>query len=198
MPPRKKIDLLPSELKERLNAELLKRGFGDYVALSDDLNTWLEKDGLEVRIGKSALHNYGQEYEAVTKLREEVGNWAKGLMADFDLSEEAEQHRVLFQMMTSVAFKVLKSQMNKDGGEIDPRDLHFLGKMMKDIMSSSGIREKLAEDERQRIRAEEREIAQKKAQQQVEETLEAAVVEDGLSEAVVSTLRKKFLGLRAA
>ena len=69
-------------------------------------------------------------------------------MQDQGLEDEAKRHNVLFQMITTLAFKVMKNQMTKEGDEIDPRELHFLGKMMKDIMASSGIREKLVEEER--------------------------------------------------
>jgi hypothetical protein len=42
----------------------------------------------------------------------------------------------------------MQAEMVKDAGEIDPKSLHFIGRMMKDIMASSGIREQLAAAER--------------------------------------------------
>ena len=192
MPPPKKVELLPEELRSWLHDELKARGFGDYVGLAEALNFRLEEEGLELRIGKSALHNYGQEYEQFAKLQEEAGAWAQQWMSENDLSDEAEQHRVLFQMMTSVAFKVLKAQMLKTGEEIDPRELHFLGKMMKDVMSSSGIREKLMSDERDRIARE----ARAAAQAEMTERFDEAVAEAGLGEETVAKMRRDFLGLR--
>ena len=41
MAPRSKVHSLPPELKEWLDAELVKRGFGDYVQLAADLKTRL-------------------------------------------------------------------------------------------------------------------------------------------------------------
>lgn len=189
MPPPKKVDLLPAELRDWLKDELRKRGFSDYEGLAEDLNFRLEEAGLELSIGKSALHNYGQEYEQFAKLQDEAGSWAQQWMADNDLSDEAQQHSVLFQMMTSIAFKVLKSQMTKSGDEIEAKDLHFLGKMMKDIMSSSGIREKLMEAERERIAREERERA-------VDE-LSNQSAELGLSDKAIARLRRDFLGVKS-
>ncbi|WP_121064708.1 phage protein Gp27 family protein [Chachezhania antarctica] len=159
MPPPRKVDLLPAELRLWLQEELKSRGFGDYVALADALNARLEEDGLELRIGKSAIHAFGQEYEHFVKAQEQASAWAAGWMNDNGLEEEAKRHNVLFQMITTLAFKVMQSQMIKEGDEIDPRELHFLGKMLKDVMSSSGIREKLMEEERERIARETREIA---------------------------------------
>ena len=153
MPPPRKVDLLPSELRAWLQEELKARGFGDYVALSEALNARLEDEGLQLRIGKSAIHAYGQEYAEFVKYQEEASAWAAGWMNDNGLEEEAQRHNVLFQMITTLAFKVMQSQMMKDGGEINPQELAFLGKMLKDVMASSGMREKLMEAERARIAA---------------------------------------------
>jgi hypothetical protein len=138
MPPRRKVDLLPEELRARIKQALRERGFAGYEELTAEINDWLEEAGLEITLGKSAVHSFGQEYQEFVKLQDEAGNWARGWMSENDLSDEAERHRVLFKMMTTVAFKVLKAQANKGGDEIDPRELHFLGRMMKDVMQSSG------------------------------------------------------------
>jgi hypothetical protein len=42
----------------------------------------------------------------------------------------------------------MQAEMIKDAKEIDPKSLHFIGRMMKDIMASSGIREQLVAAER--------------------------------------------------
>lgn len=57
MPRRSKVHELPPELKEWLDAELVKRGFGDYVQLAQDL----KKRGAD--ISKSALQRYGSPFE---------------------------------------------------------------------------------------------------------------------------------------
>ena len=151
MPPPRKIDLIPPDLRAWLQEELKARGFGGYVELAEDLNARLAERGEEIRVGKSAVHSFGQEYEQMAKAQEEASAWAASWMEDAGLEEEAKRHNVLFQMITTLAFKIMKSQMTREGDEIDARELHFLGKLMKDVMSSSGIREKLAADERRRI-----------------------------------------------
>ncbi|MET4128385.1 phage protein Gp27 family protein [Roseovarius sp. MBR-6] len=188
MPPRRKVDLLPEELRARIKQALRERGFAGYEELTAEINDWLEAAGLEITLGKSAVHSFGQEYQESVKLQDEAGNWARDWMSENDISEEAERHRVLFKMMTSVAFKVLKSQVMKDGDKIDPRELHFLGRMMKDVMQSSGIREQLMVKERERIAAEERVAAVN--------ALEARSEELGLSRGVIDKLRREFLGVR--
>lgn len=193
MPPPRKVDLLPSEFKKYLQEELKKRGFAGYEELAEDLNFRLEEAGQELRIGKSALHAYGQEYAEFVKYQEEASAWAADWMNDNGLEEEAQRHNVLFQMITTLAFKVMQSQMLKTGEEINPQELHFLGRLMKDVMSSSGMREKLVADERARIAREAREAAQTEA----EERFEAVVTEAGLGDEVIARMRNGFLGVRS-
>lgn len=187
MPPPKKVELMPAELRDWLKEELRVRGFSDYEGLAEDLNFRLEEAGLELRIGKSAVHSYGQEYQEFVKYQEEASAWAAGWMNDNGLEEEAQRHNVLFQMITTLAFKVMQSQMTKDGGEIDPRELHFLGKMLKDVMASSGMREKLIAEERDRIARQAREDAA--------ETIESRAKQLGLTSATVDRIKGQILGV---
>lgn len=187
MPPPRKVDLMPEELRAWLKEELRARGFADYEGLAQALNVRLEDAGLDLRIGKSAVHAYGQEYEEFVRYQEEASAWAAGWMNDNGLEEEAQRHNVLFQMITTLAFKVMQAQMTREGGEIDPRELHFLGKMLKDVMSSSGIREKLVTEERARIARETRESAA--------ETAVRAVQEAGMSDDTAEAIKSKILGV---
>lgn len=148
MPAPRKVDLLPPELKRWLEAELRTRGFAGYESLAESLNWKLEEEGLELRIQKSALHSFGAEYAEFVKVQEAASAWATEWMTEAGIGEEAKRHNVLFQMITALAFKVMQAEMIKDAGEIDPKSLHFIGRMMKDIMASSGIREQLVAAER--------------------------------------------------
>jgi len=189
MPPVRKVDKLPAELKQWLQEALKARGFGDFIALTEDLNFKLEEEGLELRIGKSAIHAYSQEYAEFVKYQNEASAWAADWMNDNGLEGEAQRHNVLFQMITTLAFKVMQSQMTKDGSKIDPRDLSFIGKMLKDVMASSGMREKIMETERARIAMETRETA-------------AAGIEEkgkqlGLTRKTISDIKAEILGVEA-
>lgn len=148
MPAPRKVNLLPPELKKWLEEELRTRGFADYEALAEALNWRLEEAGLDLRIQKSALHAFGAEYAEFVKVQESASAWATEWMTEAGIGEEAKRHNVLFQMITALAFKVMQAEMVKGADEIDPKNLHFIGRMMKDIMQSSGIREQLAAAER--------------------------------------------------
>jgi hypothetical protein len=148
MPPPRKVDMLPVELRRWLQEALVARGFGDYAALAEELNWKLEETGSEIRIRKSALHDFGSEYREFVRLQEQASDWAKEWLGDMGLEDQAQRQNVLFQMLTTLAFKVMQSEISKEGDEISPQNLHFLARMMKDVMSSSGIVQAMREKER--------------------------------------------------
>lgn len=148
MPAPRKVDLLPEELRRWLKDALRTRGFADYEGLAEELNFRLEEAGSEIRIRKSALHDFGQEYREFVKYQEQASAWASDWMQDMGLEDQAQRHNVLFQMLTTLAFKVMQTEITKDGSEINPQSLHFLARLMKDVMTSSGIVQQMRDRER--------------------------------------------------
>lgn len=163
MPPRRKIDLLPAELRDWLKAELEQRGFAGYDEVHRALNDRLAEAGLGIGIGRAAVARYGAEHAEFVRFQAEASGWAAGWLDEAGLEEEARRQSVLFQMITTIAFKVLKSQMTREGDEIDPRDLQSLGRMMRDVMASSGLREVMSERERRRLADAERRAGAERA-----------------------------------
>ncbi len=188
MPPPRKVDLLPPDLRDWLKEACETRGWSGYEELADTLNRRLVAEGSSLRIQKTAVAAFGKEHRQFVKLQEEASAWAKDWMTGQGLGDEAEQHKVLFQMINTLAFKVMKAML-KEGEEPDPKDLHFLGKMMKDVMSSSGIRDKLIADAETRA-AKEAVAAERKAQG---ERLDMAVVAGDL-EADAVRKAKELMG----
>ena len=148
MPPPRKIDLLPAELRIWLQEELRLRGFAQYEDLAEALNFRLEEAGLDLRIRKSAIHDFGSEYKEFVRLQEQASDWAKEWLGDMGMEDQAQRQNVLFQMLTTLAFKVMQAEVSKEGAEISPQNLHFLARMMKDVMSSSGIVQVMQDKER--------------------------------------------------
>ena len=65
MPRKSKIKTeVPADLRQALNAELVARGFSDYLALTEWLNDELEQRGLDTRVSVMATNRYGQDFEA--------------------------------------------------------------------------------------------------------------------------------------
>lgn len=148
MPSPRKVDLLPPELKAWLQEELRARGFGQYEELAEALNFRLEGAGLDLRIRKSALHDFGSEYREFVRLQEQASDWAKEWLGDMGMEDQAQRQNVLFQMLTTLAFKVMQAEVAKEGADISPQSLHFLARMMKDVMTSSGIVQAMQEKDR--------------------------------------------------
>lgn len=69
MPRVKKINRLPESLRLRLAAELVARGFGDIVKLTEDLNAWIAAEGLATTVGKTAV---GKEAQRIKRLQENI------------------------------------------------------------------------------------------------------------------------------
>lgn len=187
MPPRRKIDMLPEEQREWLEAALKDSGFSGYAQIATALNDKLAASGSAITIGKSAVHSYGVEYAEYIKLQKEASSWAEGWMGEQGLGDEAQRHSVLFQMLTTVAFKVMKEQMLD--GEVDPKDLHFMGKMLKDIMSSAGLREKMLEGERLRLA--------KEVRREVAAEVDKRSTELGLTQETIDAIKGEILGVKA-
>lgn len=148
MPAPRKTDLLPAELRQWLKEALIAQGFGGYEALAEELNFRLEEAGSELRLSHRAVHVFGTEYREFVKVQEEASAWAQEWMQDMGLEDQAQRHNVLFQMLTTLAFKTMQAEITKDVAEIDPKNLHFIGRMMKDVMQSSGVVQAMRDKER--------------------------------------------------
>lgn len=186
MPAPKKLDLIPRELREWLAEALEARGFGDIVALTEELNFRLQEEGVEVSIGKSAVGDFSK---ALKDQREAMG-LAETLLADMDIEKESDIHKVLMQLIATSAVQLIRS-VREDDKHLEAKDLMALGRMLKDIMSSAGIREKLRDDERARIARE----ARAAAEVEMGERLETAAAEAGLTGDRLATIRNRVLGL---
>lgn len=187
MPPPKKLDLMPAEFRQYLAETLQAEGFANIVKVTEDLNFRLEEAGLQLRIGKSAVG----EYSALLKNQRDAFTMAETLLGDLDIEHESTMHKVLMQMIATAAFQMMNAVSEK-GDEWDPKALAHLSRMLKDLMQSAGIRERLREDERARVAQEAREAAEA----EIATRLDTVASEAGMSSDMLSHLRKGVLGLR--
>ncbi len=182
MPPPKKLDLVPAELIERLKALCVERGFGQIHEVTDELNGWLAEDGLELTIGKTSVGAFSK----MLKDQREAFSMAEMLLADMDLEAEGEIHRTLMNMIATSAMQMMIA-VRGDDGHLDPKDLMNLGRMLKDLMGSAGIREKLLADERARII--------KEANAKAAEQGAKAAREAGMSDETAEAIKASILGV---
>jgi hypothetical protein len=193
MPPQRKIDLIPEELRIWLREELTERGFGDIEEVTESLNFRLEEAGQEISIGKTAVGKYSK----ALKDQRDAFAIADTLLSDMNVEKEGELHQVLMQMIATSAVHMIQNVRNEEG-HLDPKDLMNLGRMLKDLMSSSGLREKLLADERERVAKEAAAKERARMEAEIEQTIEDVVEsEPGLSLDVIARLRRDFLGVKS-
>ncbi|MBW4708639.1 DUF3486 family protein [Roseobacter sp. YSTF-M11] len=182
MPPPRKLDLVPEELVARLKQMLSDRGFSDIVEVTEEFNTMLEVDGIQIRVGKTAVG----EFSKMLKDQREAFSMAETLLSDMDIEAESDIHRTLMNMIAVSAMQMMRSVREQDG-HLDPASLMNLGRMLKDLMGSAGLREKLLADERVRVA---REATVKAAEAGAKAARQA-----GMSEELENQIKAEILGI---
>lgn len=147
MPPPRKIDRLPSELRNRLNEALKTSGFSGYEQIAEELNFWLEEEGLDLRIGKSAVHAYGQEFQEYAKLQERAQDEIRTFLQEASLSEEVDVTSALFQQLTTIQWRLQMAMADPDKLP-DPRGMKDLTSALNNLIRSTSLREEIAQSVR--------------------------------------------------
>lgn len=182
MPPPRKLDLIPDEFRQWLVEELKARGFADILAVTEALNFRLDAAGLEVRIGKTAVG----EYSKLLKDQREAYAMSEALLADMDVEAESEMHKVLTHLLSTMTFQLLQKVREQDK-VLEPKQLMEIGRMLQSVMGSTAVREKIREDERNRIAA--------RAKADAAKDLDAASASLGLTADTVEAIKRKILGV---
>ncbi|NMM75357.1 terminase [Rhodococcus sp. SRB_17] len=179
MAPRSKVHTLPPELKEWLDAELIARGFGDYVQLAADLKA----RGAEV--SKSALQRYGSPFEQRMAQLKMASEQARALV-DAAPDEEDKLGAAVVRMTQEKIFSLLMDL------EINPKDVDVnkLFKNAAEIGKASVTQKKFSLAVRKEIEDAARKKALEEAAQQAGETGR----QHGLSAAGVDALRTAIMG----
>lgn len=126
MPKRSKVEALPQELKDWLDAELVKRGFADYVQLAADLRA----RGAEV--SKSGLHRYGSKFEERLAQLKASTDQARAVVAASP-DDEGAMNEALIRLTQDKLFNVLVEL------EVDPDSVNLskLTRSIADLARSS-------------------------------------------------------------
>jgi len=147
MPPPRKIDRLPPELRQKLNEELKRRNFSDYEQLAEDLAFWCEEEGIEIRIGKSAIHAYGQEIRDYVRMQEQAQDEIRAFLDQASLADEANAQKALFQQLTGIQWQLQKNMM-VTGELTDPRGMKDLTTALNNLIRSTSLRDAIIKAER--------------------------------------------------
>lgn len=147
MPPPRKIDRLPPELRQKLNEELKRRNFSDYEQIAENLAFWCEEEGIEIRIGKSAIHAYGQEMREFVRMQEQAQDEIRAFLDQASMTDEANAQKALFQQLTGIQWQLQKAMMVT--GELpDPRGMKDLTTALNNLIRSTSLRDAIIKAER--------------------------------------------------
>lgn len=173
MPPRSQISLLPFEIKSQLDKRLVDGAFSNYVALAE----WLRDQGFS--ISKSAVHNYGQEFEERIRQMQASTAMAKAVV-EATPDDENSMNEALMRIVQDKLFTVLMDM------EIDPDslDVSKIAKAIADLSRASVQQKKYMAE----VKAKAREAA---------EAVVDTVKKSGLSAETVEQIRKHILGIAA-
>ncbi len=141
MPAPRKINLLPPELRLWLEDALKARGYAGYEELADTLNWKLEEAGLELRVQKSALHAFGQDFKAYAERERAIQSEIRAFMHEADLDDEAKVTKGLFQQLVSIQWQ-LQKQMHADEGALpDAKGMKDLTTALNNLIRSAALRD---------------------------------------------------------
>ncbi|RMH86407.1 DUF3486 family protein [Pseudomonas sp. AOB-7] len=170
MPPRSKVGQLPPEVKSWLDQALVENNFSGYELLSAELT---ERG---YRIGKSALHAYGQDFEGRLSALKMASEQAKAVVAAAP-DEEGAVNEALMRLVQEHLFKLLLA----DDGKFD---LPKVAKAVAELGRASVVQKKWQSEVRSKAEA---------AAAQVEKIARRG----GLNADTVAEIRREILGVAA-
>ena len=175
MAPRSKVHSLPPELKEWLDAELVKRGFGDYVQLAADLKA----RGADV--SKSSLQRYGSPFEQRMAQLKMASEQARALV-DAAPDDEDKLGSAVVRMTQEKIFTLLMDL------EIDAKDVDVnkLFKNAAEIGKASVTQKKFTMEARAAIE----DAARKKVLEEQRAKLEAMPTKGGVTTETKAAIRE--------
>lgn len=150
MPPPRKIDLLPEDVRQELDGLIIGNGFGGYAGLSE----WLAGKGFE--ISKTAVGAYGQKLERrLAAVR--ASTEAARLIAAAAPDDADERSNAIISIVQTEIFDALLCMQEATDEDVDPaKRVEILGKAAKNIATltrASIARNKWAAELRTKIAA---------------------------------------------
>lgn len=177
MAPRSKIEQLPPEVKQWLDARLVQGGFAGYELLEAEVNTRLEQAGAKFKVGKSSIHRYGSQFEDRLKALKLVSEQAKAVIENSQDDEDAVS-QALIRMTQERLFTVLMEM------EVDPDSLNLakLTRAIADLSRASIGNKRFAAEVKSKAAA-------------AAEAVGKVVKQAGMSAETADMIRRQILGI---
>lgn len=175
---RSSIDRLPHNLREAVQAAL-KEGL-----TIDEIVDMLSEEGADV--SRSAVGRYTKNYREMAARQRDLSSVAKSFASEFGEADNSQQ-KLLIQMFTSVMTQAVLPLASGEDAELEPRDLHFFARSIKDIASAA----KTDTDREAKIREEERKAARAEAAKVAEKAARGS----GATPETIAAIKRELLGI---
>lgn len=166
------------EMDDKIRAavdDALKRG-----VIIDDITVMLQ--GMGANISRSAVGRWAQKYGKMAERERDILAVARNYADEFGGSDNPVG-KLLIQTVTSIAARTVMAHSEDEDGSLDPKDLHFIARAVKDIMGAA----KIDADRDALVRKEEREKAADRAVKSLRS--------QGASEETIAMIRREILGM---
>ena len=153
----------------------------------DDIVDLLQDKG--VSRARSSIGRYAKNYREIADRQRDLSSVAKSFAGEFGDGDNA-QGKLLIQMFTSILTQVAMPMASGDVAEFDPKDLHFLARSIKDVMSAA----KIDTDRDAKIREE----TIRKVKAEALKAAETGMRGSGASDETIAAVKAKLLGIGKA
>ncbi|MGR3433504.1 MAG: phage protein Gp27 family protein [Shimia sp.] len=153
MPPPRKVDLIPESIRSWLQETLKARGFAGYEEITEELNWRLAEEGEELRVGKTAVHAYGAEFRDYARAQQQAEDEMRVLFQEMTARDEVDVTSVLFQQLSTLAFRSQMAIAQSEDGTVDPKGLKDMSQALNNLIRSRELRERILADERKAMGA---------------------------------------------
>lgn len=180
MPRKSSIKQLPPQIKTEID-----RLLSDGRTTIDEIVAHLQKLG--VTVSRSAVGRYSQRFEDVSRKMREAREISTAFAKELGDFKNDEVGRQITEMLRTVIFNVLLPRASDEEPTVEPADLMFMAKAIKELSSAN----KMSADMELRIRKE----AAEQAKQDAVKAVVATGKKNGLSKEVLDAMKRGVFGL---
>lgn len=169
------VEQLPQEVRQWLEGELLRRGFADYLAVTDELNAKLEEAGHELRVSKSSLQRWGVQFADKLEALRRTTEMGKVIARDIGDDEGAVNEAVIRLVQDRLFTTVMEN-------ELGAKALGTIAHAVADLSRSAVVQKKYAAEVRSKATA-------------AAASAERIARKGGLSADMIQELKREILGI---
>jgi len=186
MPRPSSIDVLPSDVKDKLNA-LLRDPRVSQLDVTQKINQLLAAQGHDERVSKSAVNRYSMKMEKVGEKLRQSREMANMWIAKLGAQPQGQLGHLVNEMLRTMAFDL---SLNLQGMEVQEDELPGQVKLLKELSTAVHRLEQAASENTKR----EKEIRRQMAEEAAEAAAEVAT-SAGITAEAAQEIKNKILGI---